>query len=143
METQNTDRGRPYCMSFYRLNKLAGRHKRNLTPYEIKKCKKDTIAFDSDNCISNGLDFSLKFKGKERKLKNKNVGNKIQLHAHNGSGFDTWIVLSNLPCDEHIVDIFKNGKGIISMRVFAGYIQNNKRHIRQYLIFRCGKTHLT
>ena len=48
------------------------------------------------------------------------------MHAHNGSGFDTWIVLNNLPCDKHIVDIIKNGKGIISLRVFNGYIYNGK-----------------
>ena len=46
--------------------------------------------------------------------------------AHNGSGFDSWIILNNLPCDKHIVDIFKNGKRIISLRVLNGYEQNNK-----------------
>ena len=64
------------------------------------------------------------------------------MHAHNGSGFDTWIVLNNLPCDKHIVDIIKNGKGIISLKIFNGYIEKNKKQIPQYLIFRCGMTHL-
>ena len=45
------------------------------------------------------------------------------MHAHNGSGFDTWIILNNLPCDKHIVNIIKNGKGIISLKVFNGYIE--------------------
>ena len=31
------------------------------------------------------------------------------MHAHNGSGCDTWIILNNLPCDKHIVDNIKNG----------------------------------
>ena len=32
------------------------------------------------------------------------------MHAQNGSGFDTWKNLNNLPCDKHIVDIIKNVK---------------------------------
>ena len=64
------------------------------------------------------------------------------MHAHNGSGFDTWIVLNNLPCDKHIVDIIKNGKGIVSLKIFNGYIAKNNKKIPQYLIFRCGMTHL-
>ena len=63
------------------------------------------------------------------------------MHVHNGSGFDTWIVLNNLPCDKHIVGIIKNGKGIISLRVFNGYIYNGKKQFPQYLIIRCGMTH--
>ena len=50
--------------------------------------------------------------------------------------------MKNLPCDKHIVDIVKNGKGIISLRVFNGYIQNNQKPFPQYLIHRCGMTHL-
>ena len=61
----------------------------------------------------------------------------MQLHAHNGIGFDGWIILNILPCDKHIVDIIKNGKGKI---VLNGYIQKGKRQIPRYLIFRCGMT---
>ena len=82
----------------------------------------------------------MKFKGEERKVKNRIVELNLQLHAHNGSGFDTWIILNNLPCDKHIVDITKNGKGIFSMENFNGYIQNIKKQIPQYLLFRCGMT---
>ena len=46
IETYNTDRARPYCISCYRISKLAGRYKQDLTPYEIDKCKQDTIVFD-------------------------------------------------------------------------------------------------
>ena len=45
------------------------------------------------------------------------------MHAHNGSGFYSWIILNNLPCDKHIVDIIKNGKGIVSLKVFNGLIE--------------------
>ena len=48
------------------------------------------------------------------------------MHAHNGSEFDTWIILNNLPCDKPIIgDIIKNGKGIISVKIFKGYIEKN------------------
>ena len=34
----------------------------------------------------------------------------LQLHGHNGSGFDTWTILNNLPWYKNIVDNNKNGK---------------------------------
>ena len=76
---------RPHSISFHRLGKLAGRDDRHLTQNEIDKCKKDTIAFAGDNCVSNAFDFCLKLKGEERKtIINKIVEYKLQLHAHNG-----------------------------------------------------------
>ena len=142
LETYSTDRARPYNMTFYRLSKIAGRYKRDPTPEELQKSIDDTIAFAGDKCIGNALDFCLKLKGDERKVKNKIVEYNLQMHAHNGSGFDTWIILNNLPCDKHIVDIIKNGKGIIELKVFNGLIEKNKKQFPQYLHFRCGMTHL-
>ena len=141
LETHNTDRARPYCISFYRLSKIAGRYKRDPSQGELQKSLKDTIAF-ADNCINIALDFLVKLRGEERKVKNKVVEYNLQMHAHNGSGFDTWIILNNLDCDKHIVNIIKNGKGIIELKVFNGYIQKNNKQIPQYLHFRCGMTHL-
>ena len=129
-------------MTFYRLSKIAGRYNRDPTPEELQKSINDTIAFMGDDCFNNALDYCLKLKGDERILKNKIVAYKNQLHAHNGSGFDTWIILNNLRCDKHIVDIIKNGKGIIKLKVFNGLIYKNNKQIPQYLIFRCGMTHL-
>ena len=130
-------------MTFYRLSKIAGRYERDPTPQELKKSIDDTIAFAGDDCIEKSLNFLLKIKGEERKVNNKIVEYNLQMHAHNGSGFDTWIILNNLPCDKHIVgDIIKNGKGIISMKIFNGYIAKNNKQIPQYLIFRCGMTHI-
>ena len=81
-------------------------------------------------------------KGEERKVKNKIVEYNLQLHAHNGSGFDTWIILNNLPCDKQIVDIIENCKSIIELKVINGYIEKNRKQIPQYLHFRCSMTHL-
>ena len=111
LETHNTNRARPYNMTFYRLSKIAGRYSRDPTPKELQKSIDDSIAFSGDNCINNALDYLLKLKGEERKVNNKIVEYNLQMHAHNGSSFDTWIILNNLPCDRHIVgDIIKNGK---------------------------------
>ena len=135
-ETHNTDRARPYNMTFYRLSKLAGRYERDPTFEELQKSINDTTAFAGDNCINNALDFCLKLKGEERKLKNKIVEYNLQMHAHNGSGFDAWIILNNLPCDKHIVNNIKNGKSIIELKVFYGLIHKNNKQIPQYLHFR-------
>ena len=92
LELHNTDRVRPFVFCFYRLSKLAGRYNRGLTLDEIEKCKKDTIAFDGNKCVEKALDFCLKLKGEEFKdKKGKNLEYNLQLHAHNGSGFNTWI----------------------------------------------------
>ena len=123
LETYNTDKARPYNITFYRLSKIAGRYKRDPTLEELQKSINDTLSFAVDNCIKNALDFCLKIKGDERKVENKVVAYNLQMHAHNGSGFDKWIVLKNLPCDKHIVDIIKNGKGIIELKEFNGPIE--------------------
>ena len=64
------------------------------------------------------------------------------MHAHNGSGLDSWVILNNLRYDKHIVDIIKNGKSIIELKVFNGLIYKNNKQIPQYLHFGCGMTHL-
>ena len=122
LETHNTDRAKPYNMTFYRLSKIAGRYERDPTQEELKKSINDTLSFEGDICVGSALDFLLKFKGEERKVKNKFDEYNLQLHVHNGSGFDTWITLNNLLCDKHIVEIIKIGKGIISLKIFNSYI---------------------
>ena len=125
------------------MSKLVGRYNRDLTPDELEKRRNDTIAFDGDICVEKPFDFCLKLKGEKRKVKTEIAEYNLPLHAHNGSTFDTWIILNNVPCDKNNVgDIIKNGKAIISLKVFKGYIQHNNKQIPQYLHFRCGLTHL-
>ena len=131
LETHNTDRARPYNMTFYRLSKIAGRYNRDPSPEELQKSINDTIAFAGDNCINNALDYLLKIKGEERKVNNKIVEYNLQMHAHNGSGFDTWTILNNLRCDKLISNIIKNGKCIIKLKVFNGLIYKNNKQIPQ------------
>ena len=85
----------------------------------------------------------MKVKGEEYKDKiGKILEYNIQLLAHNASRFDNWKVLNILPCDKRVVNIIKNGKGIIKLKVFNGYIEKNTKQIPQYPHFRCGMTHL-
>ena len=65
------------------------------------------------------------------------------MHAHNGSGFDSWIVLNNLPCSKHFVDIIKNGKSKVELKLINGLIHKNNKQIPQYLHFRCGMAHIS
>ena len=113
-------------MTFYRLSKIAGRYERDPTQEELQKSIKDTIVFAGDNCINNALDFCSKLK-EERKVEKKIVDYNLQMHAHNGSGFDSWNILNNLPCDKHIVIIIKNGKDLIEIKLFNGLIHKKKQ----------------
>ena len=68
----------------------------------------------------------------------------LKLIAHNGSGFDTWIILNNLPERCRIMNLIKNGKGIISLKIFNRMVNvnaNSKGH-PQYLTFTCSMNHM-
>ena len=83
LETHNTDRAKPYNMTFYRLSKIACRHERDTTQEELRKSINDTLSFVGDNCVGNALYFLLTFKGDERKVKNKVFEHNLHIHAHN------------------------------------------------------------
>ena len=110
-----------------------GRYNRDLTSDAIDKCNKDTIAFYEDNCVSTALDFCLTLGGEEKKNKYKIVEFNFHLHAHNGSEFDTWIILDNLDCDRHIVNIIKNVKGFIESKVFNRYIEKKNKLLNIFI----------
>ena len=78
---------------------------------------------------------------KQKKVKNKIVENNLYLIAHSGSGFDTYVVLNNLPQWRSIVKPIKNGAGIVSLKIFNGYV-NPVKKIPQYVHFRCGRVHI-
>ena len=68
-------------MTFYRISKTAGRYERDPTQKLLQKSINDTIAFAGYICIGNALDFCLKLKGDERKVKKKmlNIKNECTL----------------------------------------------------------------
>ena len=49
-------------MSFSRLTKVAAKFDRDITRDEKDRCIKDTLVFVGDNCISNSLEYLIKFK---------------------------------------------------------------------------------
>ena len=73
------------------------------------------------------LDHVLSFKGEPKKINNRNVENILYLVVHNGSGFDSYVVLNNLPQWQSIVDFIKNGAGIVYLKIFNGYVDENKK----------------
>ena len=110
METFNKDRAVPYCVSLYRLSKIAGKYNRVITPEDYQKCKRDTVAFHGTDCLSKLIEWLVTLKGEPRKLKFKIVQYQLQLIAHNGSAFDTYVVLNGSSNWHRIVNIVKMEK---------------------------------
>ena len=60
---------------------------------------------------------------------------------HNGSNFHSYVVLNNLPQWRNVVSLIKNGVGFVSLKIFNGFLDENKK-IPQYVHFRCGRLHI-
>ena len=58
--------------------------------------------------------------------------------AHNGSGFDSYVVLNIFSQWRSVVKLIKNGSGIVSLEIFNGYVDPVKK-ILHYVHFRCGR----
>ena len=97
MESFNTDRAVPYTSCKYRLSKISCKNNRDITDRENEKCRKDCIVFKGTNSINKMLDHVLQFKEEAEKVFNKIIRSNLYLLAHNGSGFDSYVVLNNLP----------------------------------------------
>ena len=64
--------------------------------------------------------------GNPKKLITKLL-NIVYLIADNGSGFDSYIVLINLPQWRTVTNLNKNGSGAFSRKIFSGYEDKNKK----------------
>ena len=140
LETFNKIRAVPYCSCIYKLSKISGKYHRDISEQEYQKCLKHCVVFEGTDCINEMLDHVLSFKGEPKKIKNKIVEYNLYLIAHNGSGFDSYVVLNNLPQWRSVVKLIKNRAGIVSLKIFNGYVDQNKK-IPQYVHFRCGRVH--
>ena len=62
--------------------------------------------------------------------------------AHNGSGFDSWIILDNLPEGCIICNMIKTGKGIINMKIYNRMrnVKKNSKGQPLYLILNFSAT---
>ena len=141
LETFNKSRVVPYCSCIYKLSKLSGKYHRHISEQEYQKSLNDCVVSKGTDCINEMLDHVLSFKGEPKKVKNKIVEYDLYLIAHNGSGFDSYVVLNNLPQWRSVVKPIKNGAGIVSLKRFNGYVDPVKK-IPQYVHFRCGRVHI-
>ena len=141
METFNKIRAGPYCSCIYKLSKISGKYHRHISEQEYQKCLNDCIVLKGTGFINEMLDYVLSFEGEPKKVKNKIVECNLYLIAHNESGFDSHVVLKNLPQWRSVVKLIKNGAGIISLKIFNGYVDQNNE-IPQYVRFRCGRSHI-
>ena len=141
LETFNKIRAVPYCSCIYKLSKISGKYRRDISEKEYEKCLNDCVIFKETDSINEMLDHVLSFKGERKKIKNEIVEYNLYFIAHNGSGLDNYVVLNNLPQWRSVVKLIKNGAGIISFKIFNGYVDQNKE-IPQYVHFRCGRVHI-
>ena len=140
LETFNKIRVVPYCSCMYKLSKISGKYHRDISEQEYQKCLTDCVVFKGTGCIKEMLDHALSFKGEPKKVNNKIVEYNLYLIAHNGTGFDSYVVLKDLPQWRSVVKLTKNRAGIISLTIFNGYVDQNKK-IPQYVRFSCGSVH--
>ena len=87
------------------------------------------------------LDLVLSFKGEAKKVNNQIVEHNLYLIAHNGSCFDSYVVLNNLPQCRRVVNLIKNGAAIVSLKIFNGYLDQIEK-TPQCVQFRCGRVHI-
>ena len=57
-------------------------------------------------------------KDKPKKLIKNCLKNDLFLLAPKGSGFDSYVVLNDLPQWRTVVSLIKNGAGIVSLKIF-------------------------
>ena len=84
------------------------------------------------------LDHSLSFEGEAKRVRNKIAECNLYNIAQNGSSFDSYVVLNNLPQWRSVVNLIKNGAGIVSLNLIIGYVDEKKK-VCQYFRFRCRK----
>ena len=127
LETFTKNRALPYCSCIYKLSKISGKYHRDISEKENQKCLNDCVVFKGTDCINEMLDHVLSFKGEPKKVKNKIVEYNLYLIAHNGSGFDSYVVLNNLPQWRSVLKLIKNGAGNISLKLFNAYVDQHKK----------------
>ena len=140
IETFSTIKCVPYANCIYRLSKISGKYYRDISEKEYQKYLNDCVFFKGLDNINKILDYVLQYKGEPKRINNKIVKYNLYLKAHKGSRFDRYVVLNNLP-QWRAVKLIKNGSGTVSLKIFNGYVDQNKK-IPQYVHLRCGLLHI-
>ena len=74
------------------------------------------------------LENTLEFKRAAKIVNNKFVKVNLYLVAHNVFGFDSYVVFNNLAQWRTIIGLTKNGSGIVSLKIFNGYVDQAKKN---------------
>ena len=61
--------------------------------------------------------------------------------AHNGSGFDSFLILNNLPQWRSVGNLIKSGACIVLLKKIIGCVHENKKN-PQVVHFRYGRVHI-
>ena len=155
IETFNRDRAVPYAIGYFLVSKMASsKYNKDLTEKEIDSLLNNVRIFDGEDCITKMFEKLRDLKGEPKKIekngKKITIEYEMKMIAHNGSGFDSWIILDNLPEWCRITSMIKTGKGIINMKIYNGMCNvktNKERKIvskgqPQYLVFNCSANHM-
>ena len=108
IETFSTIKCVLYANCIYRLCKISGIYYRDISKKEYQKCLNDCIVFKGLDNFNKMLDYVLQYKGELKRINNKIVKYNLYLIAHKGNGFDSYVVLNNLP-QWGTVSLIKNG----------------------------------
>ena len=141
LKTFNTDKAVLYANCIYRSSKISCKCNRDITQTEYEKCRKDCIVFKGTDSNNEMLDYVLQFKGAGKKPNKKIVNYTSCKLALNGSGFDNYVVLKYLPQWRTVVTLIKNGSGFVSLKIYNGYVDENKK-FPQYDHLKCGRVHI-
>ena len=126
LDTFIKDRAVPYASGIYKLSKISGNYHQHITAKEYQKSLNDCVVFKGIDCVNEMLDCVLSYKGEPEEVNIKIVEYNLYLVAHNGSGFDSNVVSNTLPQWRSVVNLIKNGKGIVSLKIFTGYVDEKK-----------------
>ena len=80
----------------YRRKKIARKYNPDLRNEGCQKGDKDTNIFDGTDGVSKFLDWLVTLKGEPRRVKNENIEYDLQSIDHNGSAFNTYVVMNGL-----------------------------------------------
>ena len=88
--------------------------------------------FEGSECFNEMLDQVLELIGVPKKVNYKSVENNLYKIAHNGSAFDSFYVMKNLPQLRSFVNFNKNGAEIVSLKIFIAYVDENKKFPKKF-----------
>ena len=134
IETFYTDRLVPYANCINTLNNISGKYNRDISEKGYQKCLNVCIVFKRIDNFNEMLDYVLQFKGEPKRVYNKFVIYNLYLLAPKRSGFDSYLVLNILTQGRTVVSLINNGTGIVFLKIFNGYVDQNKK-IPQYVHF--------